>query len=182
MDKEAQAVAADTEQVIPLPMPFRVGFDKLPLEELVAKAGSILNRLGEDGTGYKTYSVRQQFRDHLHELSHHVMLSSVQGSPLHKKRRMLLVDEIDLLGPAASDGNEIDALAVELEVAAWLGYPYSLRDVALPDFLALSDREVKRAVRIVRQRVKMTIALRLAKAVYDEPVKPAKQRSKRKRA
>lgn len=176
-------MATDTEQVIPLSIPFRVGIDKLPLEELVAQTGSILNRIGEDGTRYpKTYTARQQFRDNLHELAHHVMLSSVQGSPLHKKRRMFLVDEIDLLGPAASDGNEIDALAVELEVAAWLKYPYSLRDVALPDFLALSDREVKRAVRIVRQRVKMTIALRLAKTVYDEPVKPAKQRSKRKRA
>lgn len=170
-------MAADTEQVIS----FRVSIDKLPLEELVAKMGSILNRIGEYGARYPN-TAREQFRDNLHELAHHVTLSFVRGAPLHKKRRMFLVDEIDLLGPAASDGNEIDALAVELEVAAWLRYPYSLRDVALPDFLVLSDREVKRAVHIVRQRVKMSVALRLAQAVYDEPVKPAKQRSKRKRA
>lgn len=140
------------------------------LEELVRKQASLLNKIGEKPSSYSEPAYIQ-FRDQLHELSHHVTLTSTvrPGLVRFELRDVAITDAIDELGLAAQDGNEIDALAVELEASWWLRHPLFVKDLVVADFLVISKAAALRAVSLVRNRVWDRQAFHLAVAIYTEP-------------
>jgi hypothetical protein len=87
-------------------------------------AGLGFENKGEVGpTFYSNRDLLDMFEESLHELAHHVCL--IGDVDLGRRTRSIR-DEITDLTPAASDGNELDALALEFTTAWWLGHPLNI--------------------------------------------------------
>lgn len=84
--------------------------------------------------------------DYLHELAHHLCLGGV-----FRRRKFSIASEIEGMGPATADGNELDSLATELEAAWWLDYPLDQKYLASRANLSLySERQTNAMITKLR--------------------------------
>jgi hypothetical protein len=99
--------------------------NKIPLKTLTERAGELMQAIGETPQKFDdpdtSYISRSRqvlwFEEALHELAHHLTLDP--GSLFDQKRKKSIGGTISDMSPMMAEGNELDALALELNTA-WI--------------------------------------------------------------
>lgn len=132
---------------------------KLPTMTLLSRSRVLLDGLGETyqmdepDTSYVSTDRKLLFLEEaLHELAHHISLvPSDTFFSMYRGQGKTIGKEISNLSPMMSDGNELDALAVELNAAWWLQVPLRERMLVGVAVGNLKFFPVRAALRTVRE-------------------------------
>lgn len=150
---------------------------KEDLSLLVEKTRTLVRQIGEPLGPYRQggkYSDRSMFEENMHELAHYMCLEwddwkvDEEGFVFRHQEHQLAF-RIRLLSPAAQDGNELDAVAIQLVATKHLGHPMHKRRIVSEAYEGLrfiSRSTAMKVVTLLMSSTKiMNMGEELAKAV-----------------